>query len=195
MTFTIPAIEEFEREFENEEKETSSLDRWPLASPERISSPIKKQEAKPIKKWKSAINYGFKPVIFRDTGTGEIGWLRDILLKRFFNEEKLLAFEGDPEDENFVPLSKETLERAVHFLIPYFSLFSVSDYSFKVLPGPDGSIDILWKNSKRELLVNIPADKAEPASFYGDDFGRLSIKGKMETSSLHPSVLMWLINS
>jgi hypothetical protein len=63
-------------------------------------------------------------------------------------------------------------------------------------PGPEGSIDIHWQTEFYELLVNIPADPAIPASFYGDDYGTLSIKGTFDPSaepSGHLALVSWLV--
>jgi hypothetical protein len=193
--FKIPAIEEFERDFEGGETEVSVAERWSLPSPDRIRFPIKRPETKPILKWTLDSSYTYKPIIFHEAGTNKLSWIKNFLLNSLIDEEKLLAFRGDPEDKTFVPISKDTLERAKQFLTPYLTVFSTSAYAVEILPGPDGSVDIHWKNPKKELLVNIPADKNTPALFYGDDYGNLSIEGKMETNSLHPSVIMWLINS
>jgi|GEM_PF-3180535 len=63
----------------------------------------------------------------------------------------------------------------------------------RILPGPDGSIDIHWKLPKRELLINIPLDPEEPASYYGDAGAKDLIKGRLDTSSRNEWILMWLM--
>jgi len=64
-----------------------------------------------------------------------------------------------------------------------------------ITPGPDGSIDIHWQTDLYELLVNFPADPSEPAAFYGDDYGRMSIKGQFDPQSEpagHLALVSWL---
>ncbi len=192
MEFPIPAIEEYERSVEAEEHEVSSEDRWSFHHPNAIRERIKTIAVEPILKWKPATSYTYKSVIFHEAKTDKFNWIKIFLLKSIFDEEKLLGFRGDPDDKNFVPISKDTLERAKRFFIPYLALFSTVASTVKIMPGPDGSVDIKWKNAKKELLLNVPADKNEPAQFYGDDYGKLSIKGTVEEDSLHPSVLAWL---
>ena len=62
----------------------------------------------------------------------------------------------------------------------------------KILPGPNGSIDVHWKTSALELLVNIPSNLAEPAEFYGDDYGSLQIKGTLNPEDPPTALLLWL---
>lgn len=62
----------------------------------------------------------------------------------------------------------------------------------RILPGPEGSIDIHWKTSKRELLINISDDDEEPADFYGCGNSNDTIKGKLDTSLPNEWILMWL---
>jgi|SRR5690242_3247331 len=194
MEFKIQGIEDFEKEYAREGNVKCAHGRWSDFSDETSNSE-KDVDVAPVEKWRQKTHYAFKPVVFRSSGTSYLDYVRSFLLKSFLDAEKLLAFKGDPEDESFVPISDKTIDRAVRLLTPYVTLFSTAKYSIRVLPGPDGSVDVHWKNPARELLINIPADLNEPASFYGDDYGKFSIKGKMDTSSLHPSVLMWLLIS
>jgi hypothetical protein len=64
----------------------------------------------------------------------------------------------------------------------------------QILPGPMGSIDVLWKTEKFELLLNIPSDPSVEASFYGDDRGNIQIKGTLDTSKANAGLLVWLMN-
>lgn len=119
------------------------------------------------------------------------------LLELISDSNRILTFQGDPEDDKFIPYSKETLDRAVALLRGYVNLARVSGAAVplpKLLPGPAGSIDIHWKTAKKELLVNIPSDQKAPALFYGDDYGQLCIEGKLATTSLHPAIAAWLLN-
>jgi len=62
----------------------------------------------------------------------------------------------------------------------------------KITPGPDGSIDVRWKNSKRSILVNFPANSITPADFYGSDKQIDVIKGTLNLSSQNHWILQWL---
>jgi hypothetical protein len=64
----------------------------------------------------------------------------------------------------------------------------------RILPGPKGSIDIHWRTSKRELLINIPENDEEPADYYGSGGANDIIKGKLDTSSQRSFwILAWLM--
>ncbi|MBI4661430.1 MAG: hypothetical protein HY735_21620 [Verrucomicrobia bacterium] len=62
----------------------------------------------------------------------------------------------------------------------------------KILPGPDGSIDVHWKTKTCELLVNVPAGSNQRADFYGDDYGSLRIKGTIDPENPSSGLLFWL---
>ena len=50
----------------------------------------------------------------------------------------------------------------------------------RLLPGPDGSIDLHWIESNgHDLLLNLPASPDEKVTFYGDSRGGSTIKGVM----------------
>ncbi len=63
----------------------------------------------------------------------------------------------------------------------------------RILPGPDGSIDVHWKMRRFELLVNIPKDQSKPATFYGDDFGNSAIRGILNPAEAIPGLVAWLL--
>ena len=121
------------------------------------------------------------------------------ILQKLISDSRRILKCHDDSDEEFIPYSQETLDRAIEFLTPYIkgaeTALGVAIPIPKLLPGPSGSVDVHWKNEKKELVVNIPANKNIHASFYGDNYGKLFIKGTLDTTSLHLSVLMWLLNS
>lgn len=112
----------------------------------------------------------------------------------FFDDDKILNFKGDPDDDGFVPYSKNTLDRAKRFLSAYTFSFAKRSSFPNVLPGPAGSIDIHWKSEKRELLVNIPADSNLPATFYGDDYDKNFIKGAAKIGTMEEPIAYWLLS-
>lgn len=63
----------------------------------------------------------------------------------------------------------------------------------RILPGPEGSIDIHWKTAKRELLINIPEKLQEPADYYGCGAPNDTLKGKLNTSFSNEWILVWLM--
>jgi hypothetical protein len=99
-------------------------------------------------------------------------------------------------DENDQPVcSRDTWERAVRFLSAYarrlWEKFGVKVGAPQILPGGEGSIDILWSEPQYELLLNIPADQASPATYYGDDRVGNSVKGTV-ASIENRGLVLWL---
>lgn len=64
----------------------------------------------------------------------------------------------------------------------------------KILPGPEGSIDLHWDKQDYELLINIPSDPQRRATFYGDDRISLQIKGTLDTSTFTLGLVEWLVS-
>jgi len=123
----------------------------------------------------------------------------DSVLQKLIVDSKRILECRDNSDDGFVSYSEETLDRAINFLSPY-TKWAATTLGANIpmptlLPGPSGSIDVHWKNAQKELVVNIPSDKTANALFYGDDYGKVFIKGSLGASPLHPSVLWWLLNS
>jgi hypothetical protein len=80
--------------------------------------------------------------------------------------------------------NEETWSRAAT-LLSRISLYIFGQYREKIevpriLPGPDGSIDIHWDELGYELLINIPADPKKSATFYGDNRRQSKFKGSFD---------------
>lgn len=112
---------------------------------------------------------------------------------------RILALGDDWDDQGSPGYREDTWRRAVGavkssvaWLLKYHGLDVEPP---KISPGPEGSIDIHWKTVYFELLINVPNDADQPADFYGDNYGRVSIKGTFDPSS-SPSdlgqLLLWL---
>jgi hypothetical protein len=82
------------------------------------------------------------------------------------------------------PYSEATWRRAATLLARMcLSLFTEDRERIaapKILPGPEGSIDIHWDKADYELLINIPADPGASAAFYGDNRAKSKIKGSFD---------------
>jgi hypothetical protein len=176
----MPALIE---DFETEENTDFSVVSWPVEEEkERL---YRKEPESPIV-WKFASRPG------APTDTEKI-------LQKLIADSAAILECRDDSDAGFIPYSQETLDRAIDFLTPY-TKWAASNLGQsipipKLLPGPSGSIDVHWKNTQKELVVNVPADKNANALFYGDDYGKVFIKGSLGSVPLHPSVLWWLITS
>lgn len=110
----------------------------------------------------------------------------------------LLELQQDWDGEGSPGYSEETWDRMSKFLLEHSNQLAgangVKTPIPKILPGPNGSIDLLWKSDDYELLLNIPADSQSLASFYGDDKGNLFIKGKLAPDKINQGLLQWLIS-
>lgn len=113
----------------------------------------------------------------------------------------ILQLQDDWDGEDSPGYSETTWNRTAQFLLEnarnMWRLYKLRLEAPRILPGPYGSIDILWQSPKRELLINIPATAEEPASYYGDDKEDgtdNAIRGKrLDTSKNNEWILLWLM--
>ncbi len=135
----------------------------------------------------------------RETNTVE-KWTQqeeDRELKAEIEQAKhLLRLAHNWDEEGSSAYSKDTLDRAVAFLTTHsakgHALCSSYPPTPKIGPGPDGSIDLHWKQKTWELLVNIPAADTQMAVFYGDDYGTAKIKGSFDPKIVNLGIVAWL---
>jgi hypothetical protein len=108
----------------------------------------------------------------------------------------ILDLEDDWDEEGSQRFNEATWIRATSFVkqiaLSYHQSAGIWIAPPRILPGPKGSIDIHWKTSKRELLINIPTDDKFPADYYGSGSAMDIIKGKLETSAKNEWILVWL---
>jgi hypothetical protein len=104
--------------------------------------------------------------------------------------------EGDEDSPSF---SDVAMLRARIFLLAQSKQFhKICGYfppAPRIGPGPNGSVDLYWKEKDWELLINIPADSGKMATFYGDDYGSQKIKGSFSPNSFNYGIVPWLIRS
>jgi hypothetical protein len=114
------------------------------------------------------------------------------------NAQRILELEDDWDGEGSIRYSKETLNRAVAFLTTHmkglWDSYGVLAPNPRIGPGPDGSIDLHWKEPSWELLVNIPADPHEMAVFYGDNYGVQKIRGSLDPNKVNLGIAAWLMD-
>ncbi len=120
----------------------------------------------------------------------------DHILHAINSSRYILELGEDWDGEGAKPYNADTWERTTQFVRQYathaWKKVGVSIPAPRILPGPNGSIDIHWKSQTHELLVNIPENSEELASFYGDDFGLVKIKGSFKPSTLNAGIICWL---
>jgi hypothetical protein len=57
-----------------------------------------------------------------------------------------------------------------------------------------GSVDLYWRDDERTLLINIPEDLTQPASYYGQNVaGTVTMGGSVATDESTPMLAVWLI--
>lgn len=113
---------------------------------------------------------------------------------------RLLELEDDWDEEGSPGYSEETWSRAIEYLRRQswvcWLRYGVTIPNPRISPGPDGSIDIHWRTESYELLLNIPRHPPTSATFYGDDYARLSIRGTFDPTAEpagHMALVSWLI--
>lgn len=119
------------------------------------------------------------------------------ITKAIEKSRKMLDWEDNWDDEGSVGYSVETWNRATHFLLTMttrlWMLYGVHLEIPRILPGPDGSIDIHWKTEKHKLLINFPANSGESISFYGDNKSGQVVKGILDLNLNNQWLLIWLM--
>lgn len=109
--------------------------------------------------------------------------------------EDLLRSQAEVEHQG-TPVSRATFDRAIAFLKKESSQLWVRTGVTLPAPtmglGPDGSIDLFWSSENVELLINVPADSEELATYYGTDNRQQTIKGYLNLSTYSPMVAAWI---
>lgn len=112
------------------------------------------------------------------------------------NARKAILEHANSRSEDVDYYSLTTFARAVAFLVAhseYLRQFDLDLPTPHIGPGPDGSVDLHWKRSSWELLVNIPAEEDSMASFYGDNYGVQKIKGSVDPKTCNVGLAAWLM--
>jgi len=109
----------------------------------------------------------------------------------------------DPSDELGLTCSHETWQRGIRILTAHaFSVWQNARVVIRppvISAGPDGSVDLYWTAEPYGLLLNVPADPTQPATYFGDDATNPDsnrTSGKLNSSKLiNPGVLTWLAHT
>jgi hypothetical protein len=109
----------------------------------------------------------------------------------------ILDLPDDWDDEGSPGYALETWERAARFVLQNAVELWRSAQLRVVAPaihnGPAGSIDLHWKTSGTELLINVPPNVERPATYYGRNaHSGLETKGSLETSASNEWLLRWV---
>ena len=113
------------------------------------------------------------------------------------SSRKILDLQDNWDQEGSKGYAESTWRRATEFVIRTAIEYENNSDSWvdppKITPGPESSIDVRWKTSKRSILMNFPPEDDKPVEFFGSDGNIDSIKGTLDTSSQNQWILMWLI--
>jgi len=109
----------------------------------------------------------------------------------------ILDLLDDWDDEGAPAISKATWGRAVGWLSANALSLWTDHHVVTVAPimsaGPEGSVDVHWKDGRRQLLVNVPADASQPVEFFGDNRGHTVVKGILDQSVSNLWLFDWLM--
>ncbi len=110
------------------------------------------------------------------------------LEKEIKRSRSLLEYEDDWDGEGSIGYEEETWTRAVEFLRrEQMGRFVVPS----ILPGPEGSFDVVWRQAAARLYMNFPRDDTK-AVFFGTDVGE-TIRGSSDTSrQIHSGLIAGL---
>jgi hypothetical protein len=116
------------------------------------------------------------------------------------NSRVIFNRQPDPSDDLALACSQETWQRATKILIDHaLAIWEKAKVAIRppaISAGPDGSVDLYWTAAPYGLLLNVPADPQQPATYFWDeatnpDSNRTS--GKLDpTKPIDIGVLMWL---
>ncbi len=108
----------------------------------------------------------------------------------------MLGLPDNWDDDGGGRIEPATWDRAASFLRDNAERLLLSSHAVigtpVISPVGDGSVDIHWRDTRRQLLINVPAEAEEPIEFFGDDRGRTVVKGTIDPSVSTLWLLMWL---
>lgn len=112
---------------------------------------------------------------------------------------KILSLPGDFDGYGTVPFTEETWQRSYKFLrrmlVQLREGFDVDLEPPMVSIGENSSVEFYWSTPTFELLVTIPNDVKERASFLGRNLKRgARIVDTFDPASYHPGLVAWIVN-
>lgn len=110
---------------------------------------------------------------------------------------QFLELEDNWDGEGSLGYSEQTWLRAADFVRAQARLarevFCGSLAVPEIVGAERGSFDVLWKFDDISLLVNVPKDSAERATFYGEGTGGDTFWGQLNTGSVRPDLASWVL--
>lgn len=131
------------------------------------------------------------PTIPGDRASDEFAHVREAIER----SRGLLDLRDDWDGEGAAGYTIATWDRATEFILraaqQALTRLGLRSPEPRLLPGPDGSIDVEWLSHDRRLYINVPPD-GHLLSFYGDDRGSNTIEGSTEYDKSSYWLLAWL---
>lgn len=118
--------------------------------------------------------------------------------RRLEDSLSILELEDDWDDAGSPGYSRSTWERAATLVVDAVRGYRRAGHRGMPIPqlnpGPDGSIDIAWERGSRRLLVNVPEEPANVATFFGRDLERPGevLRGETDPATGARWLLHWL---
>ena len=110
----------------------------------------------------------------------------------------ILSLPKDFDGDNSTAYRAETVDRAVMFVKKLaISALKVNNTIIpapKIMPGPDGSVDVCWKEDSFSLLINFPDDTDDLPTYFGEDTAGNTTEGSFDGSKLDQVFLFWLLD-
>jgi hypothetical protein len=109
----------------------------------------------------------------------------------------ITQLEDDWDDEGGQGYSLDTWERATHFLRKQVEVLE-DDFCCipvplpQIAPADKGSIDLHWSFDDRQLLVNIPSDSSNLATYFGENSKGETVAGKFDPGHHNFTLAAWL---
>ena len=113
------------------------------------------------------------------------------------DSRKILDWPDDWDGEGSKTFGESTWSRAVNWLreatVALHKRHELWVDPPQILPASEGSIDIYWKTSKSELLINFPENPEESVEYYGCGNQKDTVRGKLDVSQSGEWLLAWLM--
>lgn len=109
----------------------------------------------------------------------------------------LLDLKADWDENGSLPYEKEALDKASTFLFRLVRHAHAATGQLislpSIMPGPEGSIDLLWERGRYRLLLNVPPAAAF-VGYYGYNVEGEEVKGKIHSDlvGFAKTLAVWL---
>jgi hypothetical protein len=109
----------------------------------------------------------------------------------------ITQLEDNWDDEGGQGYSIDTWERATRFLRKQVEVLE-DDFCCipvplpQIAPADNGSIDLHWSFDNRQLLVNIPSDSSNLATYFGENSKGETVAGKLDPGHHNFTLAAWL---